>query len=83
MLINISEWRVKVRGNHSSMRVSEVRSPRALEDAWGKKLRVAPDSSDLSPHWSNIYEGYWLVRRRSASFVKLHSPALYMGNWRN
>ena len=29
-----------------------------MEIGWGKKPRVAPDSSDLSPHWSNISEDY-------------------------
>ena len=26
--------------------------------SWGKKLEVAPRSSDLSPHWQNISEDY-------------------------
>ena len=38
LLSNISEWRVKVSGNQSTVRISRVRLPRALEDAWGRKL---------------------------------------------
>ena len=40
-----------------------------MEIGWGKKLEVAPRSSDLSPHWLNIVEDESVVRRRSALVV--------------
>ena len=43
-----SEWRVKVSGNQSTMRLGRKTGARSLE--------VAPLSSDLSPHWLNMNE---------------------------
>ena len=40
-----------------------------MEIGWDKKLEVAPRSSDLSPHWSNIVEDECSVGRRSALVV--------------
>ena len=58
-----SEWRVKVAGKQSCMGFEPISSAsqseggKVMEIDWGKKLEVAPRSSDLSPHWSNIGEG--------------------------
>ena len=40
-----------------------------MEIGWDKKLEVAPRSSDLSPHWSNIVEDECSVGRRPALVV--------------
>lgn len=56
----ISEWRVKVRGKQSSMRLGSNKGYKGNFIIpglnWGKKFRVAPESSDLSPHWLNMVE---------------------------
>jgi hypothetical protein len=43
----ITEWLLKVAGSQSRIGLSE---------SWGKKLEVAPRSSDLSSYWTNINE---------------------------
>ena len=35
---------------------SQSEGGKAMEIGWGKKLRVAPERSDLSPHWLNMIE---------------------------
>ena len=54
---------MKVAGKQSCMGFEPISSAsqseggKVMEIDWGKKLEVAPRSSDLSPHWSNIGEG--------------------------
>jgi hypothetical protein len=53
-----AEWRVKVRDNQFSMRVIKLTGliTRFFKN-WGRKSRVAPEGSALSPQWLNINEG--------------------------
>ena len=57
---DISEWRVKVVGNQSCVGLGNLRvngsNAYGTQVSWGKKSRVAPESSDLSPYWSNMNE---------------------------
>lgn len=46
LFIKLSEQTVKGGGNHSTLRLGSLN--------WGRKLGVAPRSSDLSPMWLNI-----------------------------
>ena len=51
IVVEKSEWTVKFAGSHSCAGLGESR---------GKKLGVAPRSSDLSSWWQNISEGHGL-----------------------
>lgn len=51
IVVGKSEWTVKFAGSHSCAGLGESR---------GKKLGVAPRSSDLSSWWQNISEGHGL-----------------------
>lgn len=57
LLISNSEWRVKVVGNQSCMRLGEqLRDKTPPEFAGARSIGVATWCSDLSPHWSNMVE---------------------------
>lgn len=49
IVVEKSEWTVKFAGSHSCAGLGESR---------GKKLGVAPRSSDLSSWWQNVGEGH-------------------------
>ena len=71
---------MKVVGNHSCVRGGFSKSVHGhFEKNWGKKPRVAPDSSDLSPHWLNMNEDYKVSTAKVGIFIELYIWV----DWRN
>lgn len=66
IVVEKSEWTVKFAGSHSCAGLGESR---------GKKLGVAPRSSDLSSWWQNISEGHGLYGEgRIAGMIQVFNP---------